>query len=209
MGKFKRFVPNDVVTKLSLFGPPPLVAGEDSVGYDQLLERVSGAVRPGDIFEEIWVRDLVDNTWEIFRLRRARKALIANGVPDALESALLPFFRPKDKPWYPEGLSELVGKWAAGDSAAVSKVEELMASAKLTMDMIVDSAFVNAIATIELIDHLITISEKHRNAILCEIECHRASLAEVLRKGIRDVEDAEFQPVEPKAIASNDRKNVS
>jgi hypothetical protein len=199
------------VRKLSLFGPPPLVAGEDSAGYDQLLERVAGAVKPGDIFEEIWVRDFVDNTWEILRLRRAKKAVIANGVADALESALLPVFGPQDKPWYPEGLSELVKKWAAGDAAAVSKVEELMASAKLTMDMIIDRAFVNAIETIERIEHLITIAEHRRNANLREIERHRASFAEVLRKGIPDVEDVEFQPVEPKAISSNDRarKNVA
>jgi hypothetical protein len=103
------------VSKITIFGPPPLVAGEDSAGYDRLLERISGTVKPGDIFEEIWVRDLVDNTWEISRLRRARKASIANRVPAALESALLPFFRPQDKPWYPQGLSELVRKWATGE----------------------------------------------------------------------------------------------
>jgi hypothetical protein len=206
MEKFKRFVPrtkSDVVTKVSIFGPPPLVPGEDSAGYDQLLERVSGAVKPGDILQEIWVRDFVDNTWDIFRLRRAKKAAIANGVPAALENALLPFFGPQDKPWYPEGLSELVGKWAAGDSGAISKVEELMASAKLTMDMISDNAFVNAIETIERIEHLITIAEHRRNAILREMERHRASFAEALRKKIPDVEDVDFQPVAPKAIASD------
>lgn len=197
------------VTKLSIFGAPPLVPGEDSAGYDQLLERVSGAVKPGDILEEIWVRDLVDNTWEILRLRRAKKAAIANGVPDALGSALLPVFGPQDKPWYPEGLSELVEKWATGDAAAVSKVAELMASAKLTMDTIIDRAFVNAIETIERIEHLITIAEHRRNAILREMERHRASFAAVLRKGISDVEDVDFQPVAPKAIASDDRRNVA
>jgi hypothetical protein len=191
------------VSKLSIFGPPPLVAGEDSAGYDQLLERVSGTVKPRDIFEEIWTRDLVDNTWEILRLRRGKKALIGNGMPDALESALLPYFGPQEKPWYPEGLSELVRKWAAGESAAISKVEELMASAKLTMDIIVDRAFVNAIDTIERIEHLITVAEHRRNAILPEVERHRASFAEVLRKTIPTIEDADFQPIEPKAIASN------
>jgi hypothetical protein len=191
------------VSKLSIFGPPSLVAGEDSAGYDQLLERVSGTVKPRDIFEEIWTRDFVDNTWDILRLRRAKKALMANGVADALENALLPFFGPQEKPWYPEGLSELVRKWTAGDSAAITKVEELMVSAKLTMDIIVDRAFVNAIDTIERLEHLITVAEHRRNAILREIERHRASFAEVLRKTIPTVEDADFQPIEPKAIASN------
>jgi hypothetical protein len=199
------------VSRLSIFGPPPLVAGEDSARYDQLLEHVSSSVRPRDIFEEIWVRDFVDNSWEISRLRRARKALVEKLVRDELESALLPVFGPQAKPWYPEGLSELVGKWAAGDAAAISKVEGLMISANLTMNIIVDRAFVNAIETIERIDHLITIAEKHRNSILREIECHRDSFAEVLRKAIPTVEDVDFQRIEPKAIASTatTRKDVA
>jgi hypothetical protein len=204
MQKIKRFRPNKSDAKPSIFGPPPLLKGEDSAAYDQLLERVSSTIKPSNVFEEIWVRDVVDITWEIFRWRRAKTVLVMNGVPDALEGALLPIFRPKGEPWYPQALTELVGKWAAGDSAAISKVEKLLASAKLTMDMIVHRAFVNAIETIELIDRLTTIAENRRNASLHEIERHRASFAEVLRKGILDVEDADFQSIEPKAIASND-----
>jgi hypothetical protein len=51
--------------------------GEDSAGYDDLLARVSGAIKPADIIEEIWIRDIVALTWEALRLRRARAALLA------------------------------------------------------------------------------------------------------------------------------------
>jgi hypothetical protein len=51
-----------------LFGPPPLLEGEETAAYDELLVRISGAVNPADIFEEIWVRDLVDLVWEALRL---------------------------------------------------------------------------------------------------------------------------------------------
>src|SRR5215469_4862671 len=70
------------------FGPAPLAEGEDAEAYDELLLRVSSGVKPHDILEEIWVRDVVDLTWETLRLRRlkaavltmsARKVLTENG----------------------------------------------------------------------------------------------------------------------------------
>jgi hypothetical protein len=68
-------------------------------------------------------------------------------MQEALKSALLSVFPTPIESRYQE-VCELVENWAAGDSAAVSTVEELLASAKQTMDVIVDSAFLNAIATI-------------------------------------------------------------
>src|SRR5260221_998271 len=48
-------------TRLSApFGPPPLIDGENSAEYEELLGRVSATVKPADILEEIWVRDIVD-----------------------------------------------------------------------------------------------------------------------------------------------------
>src|SRR5262249_11588094 len=37
------------VGRLALFGPPPLLEGEDTAAYDELLARISGAVKPADI----------------------------------------------------------------------------------------------------------------------------------------------------------------
>ena len=45
---------------LEIFGPPPLLDGESQEVYDTLLARVTGAVNPKDIIEEIWVHDIVD-----------------------------------------------------------------------------------------------------------------------------------------------------
>ena len=40
--------------RLALFGPPPLIEGEDAAAYDELLVRTSAAVKPADILEDIW-----------------------------------------------------------------------------------------------------------------------------------------------------------
>jgi hypothetical protein len=188
-----------------LFGPPPLFEGEDNAAYNEILERVSGTIKPRNILEEIWTRDFTDITGENSQLRRARMTLVANSMADALEEALLPNFCERHRFSYPSEASRLVEKWVAGDQAAISEVEEILGAAKQTMDMISYRAFVNVIETIERIDRLITINERRRNAILREIERHRASLP----KHILEVEDANYQTIAPNASASENSAKTS
>jgi hypothetical protein len=165
---------SDAVSRLSIFGPPPLLYGEDTKVYDDLLARISSAMNPSDILDEISVRDITDITWEIRQLRRAKATLIADAVPGQLLSALEPsqeysedgrsiFIKPA-----PKSLHELIDKWAEGDTAAISKVEKLMASIKLTMGTIADRAFLENLEQIERIERLITIYEDRRR---CRPEC--------------------------------------
>jgi hypothetical protein len=74
------------VTCLREAGPPPLIEGEDAAAYDELLVRISAAVKPADILEDIWVREIVDLVWSAFRLRRFKTSPI-NWVNDILASA--------------------------------------------------------------------------------------------------------------------------
>jgi hypothetical protein len=60
----------------ALFGPPPLLEGEDPEAYNRLLHQVTAAVKPRDIFEKIWVADIVHLTWEILRWRRLQPRVI-------------------------------------------------------------------------------------------------------------------------------------
>ena len=60
---------------IAFLAPPPLIEGEDAAGYDELLARISGTLKPADILEEIWVRDVVDLVWDAFRLRRLKAHL--------------------------------------------------------------------------------------------------------------------------------------
>lgn len=77
------------LSRTNIFGPAPLLEGEDAAAYDELLARVSGAVKPTDILEEVWVRDVVDLTWEVFRMRRLKvnlmKANAHKGLVEVLE----------------------------------------------------------------------------------------------------------------------------
>jgi hypothetical protein len=100
-----------------LFGPTPIMEGEDITLYDDLLTRISTAVKPKDILEDIWVREVVDLVWEIFRLRRLKWTLLAANAQEGLTRVLFPLIG-----W---GEAETLAKaWFARKPSAIKRVEK-------------------------------------------------------------------------------------
>ena len=64
------------VQRLALFGPPPLIEGEDAAAYDRLVARIVAAVKPVDVIDEMFTADVVSLEWEVLRLRRLKWSLI-------------------------------------------------------------------------------------------------------------------------------------
>jgi hypothetical protein len=50
--------------------------GEDISRYNGLLTAVCQAVKPKDFIDCIWVRDIVDDQWDILRLREVKAGMI-------------------------------------------------------------------------------------------------------------------------------------
>jgi hypothetical protein len=73
---------------LSFAGPVRLIPGENAVSYDELLARMTGALKPLDFVEEVWVRDLVDVVWDVLRLRRLKASLLASHAHDGVDRVL-------------------------------------------------------------------------------------------------------------------------
>src|SRR5713226_6829156 len=71
-------------------GPPPLIAGERSAGYDELLARVCETLQPSDVLEHIWIRDIVDLAWDVFRLRRLKVGLMSAAAHEGMAQVLEP-----------------------------------------------------------------------------------------------------------------------
>ena len=70
-----------------------------------------------------------------------------------------------------------------------------LAAAGLTMDAVMARTLALKIHEIERIDRMAMAAEARRNAILREIERHRATFAGTLRRTVEDVEDADFKVV--------------
>jgi len=177
--------------RLALFGPPPLLEGEDTASYDELLVRISGAVKPADIFEEIWIRDIVDLVWEAFRLRRLKANLMTVVAYQGLERILEPLLGWSDA-------SDLAKAWAARDRTAIKQVEKLLASAGLTMDAVMAQTLSFKLNDIERIDRMIATAEGRRNAILREVDRHRTTWGQNLRQAAQQIDSAEIKVIETK-----------
>ena len=184
----------DEPIRLTCFGPAPLLDGEDSAGYDDLLARVSGAIKPADIIEEIWIRDIVGLTWEALRLRRARVAMLAANRYVGVRRVLEPLCGTE--------AYDLSEQWARREGEAVAAVDRHLATAGLTMDAVMAETMSAEIELVEKMDRMIASAEIRRNATLREIERRRSDFAARLRQTMQErdnVEEATFQVIEAPA----------
>jgi hypothetical protein len=203
------------------FGPIPILPGEDPDEFDALLTEISSAVKPVDAIENILVTDYVDLTWQIFRLRRIKEALLEHALPSALEDMLRPLIhrrKPKNEsrtelnlhaPFVaepPPPAYTLVKKWLAGDAAAKRRVEKLMASRKYSMTTVLARAFIENADLLDCIERMSASLEGRRNAVLREIDRRRAVLAQKLSDVTQKIENAEFESVEVKSSSSSTKK---
>jgi hypothetical protein len=191
----------ETLSALASFGPPPLLEGEDSKAYDELLARVSGKVAPTDVLEEIWVRDVVDYTWEAFRWRRLKTRLITSTGHQGIEAVLKPTL-----PWQDVlSASASARDWASRDPDKMKEVRHELASANISMDDVWAHTVVANLSAIESLDRMTMHAEARRNAVLREVERHRTNFGKALRQA-SEAEDAEFTVVNKAQI--EDKKAV-
>jgi hypothetical protein len=181
----------------SLFGSAPLIEGEDQAAYDDFHARISAAMKPKDVLEQIWVRDVVDLTWETRRMRRLKAILLTSKLSLGLRQVLITVMDEVQA-----GI--LAGQWAARDRGAIKEVEKLLASMGQTMEVVVARTLSANIDAVERIDRMVMSAEVRRNAALREIERHRSYIAEALRRAADDVVDAEFEDVAPAALGEEE-----
>ena len=185
--------------------PKSTASMSNAIGHISLFARCSREFppTPSDIIEEMWVRDVMDLSWDIFRCRGVKTSLIAELIPDTLRRTIAPLANADE---HSEWMDLLIKKWVAQKPSAIKQVSRLLASAKLTFDTVIARAIMSIVLKIERIDHWIMIAEGRRNAALREIDRRRAVFAQALRHKMQEV-DAEFETVEPKAIVSTGTQN--
>lgn len=184
----------------------PLITGEDADLYEALRSRVSADVAPKDVLEEILLHDTIDLTWEISRLRRMKAGLFNATAYNSLRVVLKPLidrdFREQDSENEQENEEErleryLEENWARRIPAAVKRVDQLLQQADLTMDAVNAQTLSQNIEAMERIERMLAALEARRNAILCEIDRHRESLARPLRRTLEQIEHVEYKVIKP------------
>src|ERR1700677_249082 len=176
---------------LALFGPPPLLQGEDGDQYDRLLRDVSDIVTPTDIFERILVRDFATHEWETLRCRRlfselcivtkqqALARVLGQLLPNGTCTAQLgngidipPLTKAEDLAW----------RYSLKEQDAVTEISRLLKLAGLTLEILNAEALSVRSDDFERLTRMITTAETRRNTTLREIDRHRKGLGAELRR---------------------------
>jgi hypothetical protein len=156
----KKKTRSKAVNSEDLFGPPPILAGEEAA-YDELVGRVYAAIKPVDVIDEMLMADAVASEWEFLRWSRLKFSLIQTCAVKGLETFLysdldydlyrerfvenlteilqdnLPEDHAEDRP------QRLARDCALNEMDAVNKVNEILSSIDLDMDDILRNARVN------------------------------------------------------------------
>jgi hypothetical protein len=186
--------------RLAPFGPSPLIEGEDPASYDDHFARISAALRPTDILEEILVRDVVDLDWDVIRVRRLKAHLLSSSAYKGLIEVLRPLIC-SDDDFLDKNIEGLALAWVRRDPSAIKEVDEILASADLTMDAVMAHTLSQNLHAIERFEHMIAMAESRRNAILRELDRHRADHAQGRRRPPPQIEDGECQVIDSEPTA--------
>src|SRR5262249_25091018 len=88
--------------------------------------------------------------------------------------------------------------------AAITRINKLLAAAGRSMDSLTANALTSRFDNIERVDRLTTIAENRRNSALREIDRRRAVFGESLRRSVQEIEDGEFEVIEPAPAVGKD-----
>jgi hypothetical protein len=184
----------DILERVIGIAPAPLLPGEAEADYVGVAMRLVAVAQPKDAIEEFLTRDVIDLTWEILRLRRAKAGLWRTAAGKGVRRILStigkkPFIEVLSQP-------DLANEWAAGNATARRQFAEMLGKADLTMNDVMAEALAKEIEAFERLDRILASLEARRNNALREIGRHREALGAAIRQAVDDVQDAEFQDVE-------------
>ncbi len=154
--------------------PPPARGDHEASSYDALVTRLMAEVGPSDIPEQIWLREVADNVWEVRRLRRLKVSVQAGAAEEGLRLLLISLGVDSAGP--------LAARWAARDADAVAVVNATLAKAELNTEHIMAQALCLRLDQMERIQRLEDDALASRTRAVREIGRHRAQFAEELQR---------------------------
>jgi hypothetical protein len=179
----------------ALLKRPLLLSGEEKADYDALLAAVSTVVKPDDVVDHMLMSDVVYHEWNLLRLRRVSAGLINATKTEALRIVLTPLTADS----FGFDAESLASNFTKGEEDATKTVAELLKCAELTFDSVMGQAMELKIDEIERLDRMAIAAQACRDAALREIERRHLVLGQNMRRVFNEVEDADYQVIEPPA----------
>jgi hypothetical protein len=174
-------IPKDIA---ALFGHAPTLKTEDDEIHWNCMERFVRCVEPQDVIEWLWIKDLVDLSWEILRLRRLKRDLVEIDRED--KNAHIEWEREHaDHPDFDIFLG----------STPPTPAQIEARKNKPLLDTEADSTelLFKHIEEYERIEKLLTSAKLRRDRILREIELRRDHMGRRLRAASDEILDAQVK----------------
>ena len=184
----------NALDRVIAIAPAPLLPGEEEADYVEVAVRFVGAATPRDAIEEFLIRDAIDLTWEILRLRRTKAGILKASMNTGVEE-VLKALSPNPTMMFRE-LEKLSSRWMAGDKSARKEVEAALHKAQLSVADVTAKTLESKLDSFERLDRMLASAEARRNNALREIDRHRSAFGAVVRQAIEEAEDVEFRDVE-------------
>ncbi len=159
-----------------------------------MLGRVIEALAPADMLEHILIRDVVDLSWEVLRLRRLEAGLMAAGRFDAMRQLYV-------SRWGHDYDREAPPNRDRKDP--LKRIDAELAKANLTASHVAAYTLAGRIHEFERIERMTAAAETRRDAALCRLDRYRSSLALRLRRALQQLEHDGRALAAPQAPAGN------
>ena len=166
----------------ALLGPTPLLHGEDEAGYKAFYDSFRQQVGPHDLIDEIYIRDVVDQTWEIHRLRQIRIGIMRKGQAQAVRQYV-------DFNASPSLNSKQCDVVRDQMKISLQSALDCLQNFGVTLLDINARAFKNEDTTLFDIDQNIIRLEVRRNYTLREIERRKSTFAKQIIHVVNSIED--------------------
>ena len=154
-----RVVPAEIA---DIFGHPPVLSTENRQAYDALMTQLALEWNPRNIIGWMFVRDITDISWEIFRHRRAIANLFAISFKTALRAVLTDVLPEFDCYHTVQGLAQA---WFEGPQEQ-EKVKSELAKYGLTAEAIVAQTYVLRRDELHELHRLLAVAEARRIGII-------------------------------------------
>lgn len=166
----------------TIFGPPPLLRGENETLYVALHAEVERMIQPTNILERAEVRDIADKIWEAQRCKRLEARLIESACVSALAHIFMPTFNLDSRKAF-----EAANMYYDGNSQQRKLAAQRMADYNITDEMILAKALAQQSGHIAYIDRMITSREVTRNRLFSDIARRREASPKPNRSSVHSV----------------------
>jgi hypothetical protein len=177
------------------FGDPPLVGNETAESYNDFCAAIVAGVKPVDVIDWLYTKDVVDLSWQICRERAVLAGIVKLAHTEVVEALLKKSVDPSDpldaacyRIFQASGYAQA---WAT-DPASRKEIDARLTAKGHPPSEVLAEAYKRGASDIDVIDKRIASYEARRILILREIERRDKRFARDLDAASASVIDGEF-----------------